>query len=132
MKGAPAVSGTLISGIPTPASVGAPTRLKTLVDAAWAVVGFAEEVAAWLLCGAEEAGVLEGAVLFAAAPSGCETVDKLGAPWSWPSAVGATTSSRPTRPTEERIFDGGVMVCAEEGSPSRRVLTGEGHPVGRG
>ena len=137
MKGAPAVSGTLTSGIPTPASVGAPTRLKTLVDAACAVVGVAEdeaacEVAAWLLSGAEEAGVLEGAVLFAAAPSGCETVAKSGAPWSWPSAVGATASSRPTRPTEQRIFDGGIMVCAEGGSPLRRVQTGEGHPVGRG
>jgi hypothetical protein len=35
IKAAPAVSGTLCSGTPIPASVGAPTRLNTLVDPVW-------------------------------------------------------------------------------------------------
>jgi hypothetical protein len=43
-------------------------------------------------------------VAVAAAPSGWVTVERFGAFWIWASTVGATTSIRPTTPTEGRIL----------------------------
>jgi hypothetical protein len=101
IKAAPAVSGTFMSGIPIPASVGAPTRLKTLVDSVWAAVlegaspvlaasvvselAACEVVAASDVAGCDVAGcdvsaaeVSDGAFV-AASPPGCVTVDRSGA-----------------------------------------------------
>lgn len=60
IKGAPAVFGTCWTGTPTPASVGAPARLKTLVEPVWATVVVAEvlvsEVAGCVGLGGSVAG----------------------------------------------------------------------------
>jgi hypothetical protein len=85
-----------MSGIPIPASVGAPTRLKTLVDPVWAAVleGASPVLAASVVselaacevvaasdvagCDVSAAEVSDGAFV-AESPPGCVTVDRSGA-----------------------------------------------------
>lgn len=99
IKSAPDVSGTFWSGMPTPAIVGAPARLKTLVDAVSAAVVVAASVvpdsAASVVCGSSVAvavacvvsvasvscAVVSAAVVVvaAASPFGCDAVARSGA-----------------------------------------------------
>lgn len=128
MKDAPAVSGTFMTGTPTPASVGAPARLKALVEPAVPVVFVVASavvaacvvsevsdcvvsvaaVVAWVVLAADVplasvvCAVLSVAVV-AVAPSGWLTVDRSGAPSSWPRTVGAIMNSKPVRTTHGRI-----------------------------
>lgn len=85
----------MTSGIPIPASVGAPTRLNTLVDPVWAAVlegvspvvaaSVVSEVATCDVVAASEVAACDvsaaevSAVFVAASPPGCVTVDRSGA-----------------------------------------------------
>jgi hypothetical protein len=116
MKAAPAVSGTCMTGTPTPASVGRPESCT--MPSGFATVGKSELVVGLapvvVVCGAslltDVCTVVDwaAAVDFAAAlvdapwPSGAESVERFGRP-SCARAEGATARSRPARANEGRM-----------------------------
>jgi hypothetical protein len=111
MNGAFEVSGTTISGVPTPANVGRSEGCETVESAVLLALD------ASVL---EGASVVDGSAVVVAAPSGCVIEDSSGRPVSWASVAvvtgaavvpsiacartaGATSRRRPTRPAEGRM-----------------------------
>lgn len=156
MKAAPAVSGTFILGIPTPASVGRPERGATLLTPGCETegkasllvglgLGAAELCWAAVDCGPPDdcadccrpldcgAAVLCGAsVADAPWPSGAESVFRFGKSGFCARTAGATARSRPTRPTEGRIVRTGSDNVKEESWSWSLWWVDVGEDIGQG
>ena len=124
MNGAMEVSGTTMSGTPTPANVGKSEGCVTVESTV--LVGFVAAVSEL------EAALVVAAAVVELAPSGCDTVERFGrsvpvsfaasvvfaaavvaaafVPTSCAMTAGARNRRRPTRPVEGRMAKNGVLM----------------------